>query len=102
MRPLRHRLLFDGLAAAAFGVFAFGILGVRESNRPLAVAATALAAAALPAARRWPLAAATGALAVFWLSPVSPRYPWIAFVPLMYALYRIAERHRSAVAVAAL
>jgi signal transduction histidine kinase len=86
----------------AFGVFAFGILGAREGNQTLAVAATALAAATLPAARRLPLAAATGALAVFWLSPISPRYAWIALVPLAYALYRLAERHRIAVAAAAL
>jgi signal transduction histidine kinase len=105
---LRHRLLpahwllLDGLAAAAFGLFAFGILGARESNQTLAVAATAVAAATMPAARRWPLAAAAGALAVFWLSPVSPRYAWVAFLPLAYALYRVAERHRPAVAAAAL
>jgi signal transduction histidine kinase len=106
--PLRHRLrpvhwlLLDGAAAAAFGVFAFGVLGVREGDRTLALVAILVAAAALPAARRWPVAATAGALAVFWLSPVSPRYAWIAFVPLMYALYRVAERHRPAVAVAAL
>jgi signal transduction histidine kinase len=101
LRPA-HWLVLDGIAAAAFGLFAFGILGARESNQTLAVAATALAAAALPAARRWPLAAAAGGLAVFWLSPISPRYAWIAFVPLMYALYRVAERHEPAVAAAAL
>ena len=101
MRPA-HWLLLDGLAAAAFGLFAFGILGARESNQTLAVAATALAAATVPAARRWPLAAAAGALAVFWLSPISPRYAWIALLPLAYALYRVAERHRPAVAAAAL
>ncbi len=106
--PLRHRLrpaqwlLLDGLGAAAFGLFAFGILGAREGNHALATAATALAVATLPVARRWPLAAAAGALAVFWLSPISPRYAWIALVPLAYALYRAAERHRSAVAAAAL
>jgi signal transduction histidine kinase len=106
--PLRHRLraahwlMLDGLGAAAFGLFAFGILGARESHQALAVAATALAAATLPAARRRPLAAAAGALTVFWLSPISPRYAWIALVPLAYALYRVAERHRPAVAAAAL
>jgi signal transduction histidine kinase len=106
--PLRHRLrsahwlLLDGLAAAAFGLFAFGILGARESNQPLAVAATGLATATVPAARRWPLTATAGALAVFWLSPISQRYAWIALVPLAYALYRSAERHRPVVAGAAL
>ncbi|WP_189330004.1 sensor histidine kinase [Actinoplanes ianthinogenes] len=106
--PLWHRispvrwLLLDGLAAAAFELFAFGILGARESNPALAVAATALAAATVPAARRWPLAAAAGALAVFWLSPISSRYAWIALVPLAYALLRCAERHRPAVAAVAL
>ncbi|BCJ47615.1 two-component sensor histidine kinase [Actinoplanes ianthinogenes] len=95
-------LLLDGLAAAAFELFAFGILGARESNPALAVAATALAAATVPAARRWPLAAAAGALAVFWLSPISSRYAWIALVPLAYALLRCAERHRPAVAAVAL
>ncbi|MCU7729683.1 sensor histidine kinase [Actinoplanes sp. KI2] len=106
--PLWHRispahwLLLDGLVAAAFGLFTFGILGARESNHALAVAATGLAAAALPAARRWPLVAAAGALAVFWLSPISPRYAWIALVPLAYALLRCAERHRPTVAGAAL
>jgi signal transduction histidine kinase len=106
--PLRHRLrpahwlLLDGSAAAAFGLFAFGILGAREGNVPLAVAATAVAAATMPAARRWPLVAAGGALAVFWLAPVSQRYAWTAFVPLAYALYRVAERHRPAVAAVAL
>ena len=106
--PLRHRLrpvhwlLLDGLGAAAFGLFAFGILGARESDGALAVAATMLAAATLPVARRWPLVAAAGALAVFWLSLISPRYPWIALVPLAYALYRVAERYRPAVAAAAL
>jgi signal transduction histidine kinase len=46
--------------------------------------------------------AAAGALAVFWLSPVSPRFAWIALVPQAYALYRCAERHHSALAAAAL
>jgi signal transduction histidine kinase len=106
--PLRHRLgpaswlLLDGFAAAAFGLLTFGILGARESNQALAAGATVLAAAALPAARRWPMAATAGALAVFWLSPISPRYAWIAVLPLMYALYRVAERHQRAVATAAL
>jgi hypothetical protein len=95
--PLRHRLraahwlLIDGLAAAAFGLFALGILGAREGNHALAVAATGLATATLPVARRRPLAAATGALALFWLSPLSQRYAWIALVPLAYGLYRCAE-----------
>jgi signal transduction histidine kinase len=98
-----HRLLvLDGCAAAAFGLFAFAVLGARERNQALAVAATALATVALPAARRRPLAAAAGGLAVFWLSPISSRYAWIAFLPLAYALYRVAERHRTAVAAAAL
>ncbi len=101
LRPA-HWLLLDGLAAAAFGVFAFGILGARESHRLLAVAATGLAAATLPTARRSPLTAAAGALAVFWLSPLSPRYAWIALVPLAYALYRSAERHHPVIAAAAL
>jgi signal transduction histidine kinase len=106
--PLRHRLrprhwlLLDGFAAAAFGIFTFGILGARESNLPLAVAATGLAATTLPTARRWPLSATAGALAVFWLSPVSQRYAWIALVPLAYALYRSAERHHPKAAAAAL
>ena len=106
--PLRHRLrpthwlLLDGLAAAAFGLFAFGILGARENNVALAAAATALAAATLPAARRKPLGAVLAALAVFWLSPLSGRYAWIAFVPLAYALYRSAERYRPPVAAAGL
>jgi signal transduction histidine kinase len=106
--PLRHRLrpahwlLLDGLAAAAFGLFAFGVLGARETNLALAVAATGLAAATLPAARRWPLSATAGALAVFWLSPISQRYAWIAVVPLAYGLYRSAERHHPMVAAAAL
>ncbi|WP_030435149.1 sensor histidine kinase [Actinoplanes subtropicus] len=113
MRPesptlLWHRLspaawlLVDGLAAAAFGLLAYGILGAREGNRTLAVAATALATATVPVARRRPLAATAGALAVFWLAPISPRYAWIALLPLAYALYRAAERHRPAVAGAAL
>ena len=106
--PLRHRLrpahwlLLDGLAAAAFGIFAFGVLGARESNTALAAAATGLAAATIPTARRWPLVATAGALAVFWLSPLSPRYAWSALIPLAYALYRAAERHHPAVAAAAL
>lgn len=106
--PLRHRLrpahwlLLDGLGAAAFGLFAFGFLGARESHPALAVAATALAAATLAVARRWPLVATGGALTVFWLAPISPRYAWIALVPLAYALYRAAERHRPAVAATAL
>lgn len=101
LRPV-HWLLLDGLAAAAFGLFAFGVVGARESNQALAVAATAVAVVALPAARHRPLAAAAGALAVFWLSAISQGYGWIAFVPLSYALYRVAERHRSVTAVAAL
>jgi signal transduction histidine kinase len=101
LRPV-HWLLLDGLAAAGFGLFAFGILGARESNEALAVAATGLAAATLPTARRWPLVAVAGALAVFWLSPMSPRYAWIALVPLAYALYRSAERHHRGVAAAGL
>jgi signal transduction histidine kinase len=106
--PLRHRLrpthwlLLDGLAAAAFGLSLFGILGARQSNPPLAVTATALAAATVPIARRWPLIATAGALAVFWLSPISPGYAWIALVPLGYALYRSAERLHRVVAAAAL
>ena len=106
--PLRHRLrprhwlLLDGLAAAAFGVFAFGILGAGAGNHLLGTAATVLAAATVPVARRWPLPAAAGALAVFWLSPISAPCAWIALAPLAYALYRVAERHRPAVAVAAL
>ncbi len=95
-------LLADGLAAATFGLFAFGVLGARESDQTLAVAATALAAATMPAARRWPLAAVAGALAVFWLAPISPRYAWLALLPLAYALFRAAERHRSVIAAAAL
>jgi signal transduction histidine kinase len=95
-------LLLDGFAALAFGLFAFAVLGAREGNRVLALAATTLAAVTLPAARRRPLVAAAGALAVFWLSPVSPRYAWIALAPLVYALYRLAERHRFPVAAAAL
>jgi signal transduction histidine kinase len=35
---------------------------------------------------------------VFWLSPLSQRYAWIALVPLAYALYRCAERYRPVVA----
>jgi signal transduction histidine kinase len=106
--PLRHRLrplhwlLLDGLGAAAFGVVAFGVFSARESNQALGATATALAAATLPAARRWPLVSAGGALAVFWLSPISPWYAWIALAPLAYALYRVAERYRPAVAAAAL
>jgi hypothetical protein len=78
--PLRHRLrpvhwlLVDGLAAAAYGLFTFGILGVRESNLPLAVTATGLVAVTVPLARWRPLIAASVALAVFWCSPISPRY----------------------------
>lgn len=106
--PLRHRLraahwlLIDGVAAAAFGLFAFGVLGARESNQALAVAATGIAAATVPAARRRPVVAAGGALAVFWLAPLSQRYGWIALVPLAYALYRCAERHRPPVAAGVL
>jgi hypothetical protein len=99
--PLRHRLrpvhwlVVDGFGAGIFGLLAFGFLAAREGDGMLGAAATALAAATLPAARRWPLGATAGALAVFWLSPVSPRYAWIALIPLAYALYRVAERHRS-------
>jgi signal transduction histidine kinase len=106
--PLRHRLrpvhwlVVDGFGAGIFGLLAFGFLAAREGDGMLGAAATALAAATLPAARRWPLGATAGALAVFWLSPVSPRYAWIALIPLAYALYRVAERHRPAVAAAAL
>ncbi|MEV6928151.1 sensor histidine kinase [Dactylosporangium sp. NPDC051485] len=98
----RHWLLLDGLVAALFGVFTFGILGAREANEALAITATVLATSTLPLARQRPVMAAAGALAVFWLSPISPRYGWIALVPLAYSLYRVAERHRSAVAAPAL
>jgi signal transduction histidine kinase len=97
-----HWLLLDGSIAMLFGLFTFGILGAREANEALAVTATALATAMLPLARRRPVTAASGALAVFWLSPISPRYGWLALVPLAYALYRVAERHRCAVAASVL
>ncbi|GAA2344727.1 sensor histidine kinase [Dactylosporangium salmoneum] len=96
--PLRHRLrpvhwlVLDVLAAAGYGIAGWGVLGARIDQRLLAATGLAVVCAALVAARRWPLAAMSGALAVFWLAPISARFGWLAAAPLAYALYRVAER----------
>jgi signal transduction histidine kinase len=106
--PLRHRLrpaqwlLLDGAAAAGYAVMAWAVLGVRVDPWPLAAAGLAAACGALLLARRLPVTAAAAALLVFWLSPLSDQFGWMAVLPLAYALYRVAERHPTRPAIAVL
>ncbi|GAA3214414.1 sensor histidine kinase [Dactylosporangium siamense] len=99
--PLRHRLrpahwlLLDGAAVAGYGVVAWAVVGAGIDPWPLAAGGLATACAALLAARWSPVSAAAAALLLFWLSPLSDQFGWLAVLPLAFAVYRVAERHRT-------
>jgi len=101
LRPA-HWLLIDAVLATAYALFGYGVVAARIVPHSAGVAGTLLACAAVVAARRRPLVAMGGPLVLFWLSPWSDRFGWLAALPLAYTLYRVAERHSTRTAAIAL
>lgn len=97
-----HWLALDGALAMIYAVFANTVLGADVEPVAFGVVTTAVACAALVAARWFPVLAAIGPLVLFWLSSVQPWLAWIGALPLAYALYRVAERRAARPAVLAL
>lgn len=98
----RHGDLLGWCAALAYCLVAWAAFAQEVDPGVLGIAASLLASVPIAGSRRYPVAAFLSVLAVLLLSSAAAPLGWVALGPMCYALYQVATRCPTRIALLSL